>query len=138
MPTAALTMIRRVTSSILLLLFAGIYAIPLSAAILPTKTPDCCAGGMCLRAGHTAKQSAARKMMPDCPMHSHSSKHADLQSCSCRSRDGNVIGIGLYILPSPARYAISLVESPVITEAMENNPFIRQLPETPPPRNSLS
>jgi hypothetical protein len=129
-------MIRRIISSLLLLLLTGIYALPLSAGLL-AKGPDCCTDGMCARPGHTAKQTN-RSSMPKCPMHSQSSKHADLQSCSCRSHDGNVIGIGLYVLPFPARFAVSLKESPVSTKAVENDLFIRQLPETPPPRIPLS
>jgi hypothetical protein len=130
-----LTMIRRVASSVLLLLFAGIYAIPFAAALSPAKTPECCAGRMCARPGHMAKAPAARQTMPDCPMHSqHHNAVADCEANACQMHNYNAISVGLFVFFAPAGIARAQIQTSAAVAAFTPARLISQLPETPPPR----
>jgi hypothetical protein len=130
-----MTMIRRVTSSVLLLMFSAIYAMPLSAAILPVKASDCCAGGMCARPGHMAKPASAHQTMPDCPMHSqHHESSANYEACNCHPQNESAVLIGYFVLLAPVRVVRTMIQTQIVNPVMQQVIVISQLPETPPPR----
>jgi hypothetical protein len=135
MLTVETTMIRRLTGSVLLLVFAVIYALPLSAAFSPANPLDCCVGGMCARPGHMAKTAPARKATPVCPVRSF--QHSTMPCCeasACERHDDNVIYVGLFVLSAPMEISRPEIQTQVVPAELESMHPIFPLPETPPPR----
>ena len=129
------TMIRRMTSSVLLLAFGVIYVLPLSAALSPQKLADCCASGMCARRGHVAKPGNAREAMPDCPMHSHQNSTAPCcEASACEMHNDNAISVGLFVLATPMEISRPEFRAQVVPTELEPTHPIFPLPETLPPR----
>ena len=90
------TMLRRITTFLVLGALAGIYAFPLAAAIFPSGISDCCAHGMCPRMKHAAKTETEDDAMPDCAMNDQKSGAPVACKCvasPCETHTGKTISI---------------------------------------------
>ncbi|HXQ98518.1 MAG TPA: hypothetical protein VN774_08760 [Candidatus Limnocylindrales bacterium] len=131
--------LRRFNTFVVLAALAGIYAVPLAAAIFPADLPDCCAHGMCPRQRAEAKSQTSDDAMPDCPMHDQKSEPMSCcRACACSTSHDTAIGIGYYVLPAPTRVVFAESVSPFVGLASQFVPNITAVPDAPPPRTSLS
>lgn len=143
MIAGAIELLRRISTCLLLVALAGIYAAPLAAALAPTGM-DCCAAGMCLHSGHSGARQQSRgqnqshKKMANCEMGSQTGSMRECQMGACGSKNENVIRVALVVLSAPVMITHSPVEVPVSAQAFEPEHLISQIPETPPPRIILS
>lgn len=132
------TVLRRITTFVVLAAFAGIYALPLAAAIFPLGISDCCAHGMCPRMKQSAKTATEDDSMPDCAMNdqkSHAQTSCTCTASSCDTHTGNAIGIGYYVLPVPAKMVYAASVSTLISTHSQFSRPLSSVPEAPPPRN---
>lgn len=128
--------LRRITTFVVLTAFAGIYAVPLAAAIFPTVISDCCANGMCPRQRTEAKSQTSGEAVPDCPMHNQKSAPMSCcRACACSTSHDTAIGIGYYVLPAPTRVVFALSVSPFAGLASQFARNITSVPDAPPPRS---
>lgn len=131
---------RRITTFVLLIAVAGIYAVPLAEALALPGTPDCCANGMCPRMKHEAKPKAS-DAMPDCPMNDQNAGKSECCKCKasdCGTRSGNAVGIGYFFLQAPAKIFYAVVTSPLARAHSQVAQPLPNVPEAPPPRTQLS
>jgi len=120
----------------------GIYAVPLAAAF-SRDAMDCCAAGMCPRAGHSlAHHQEARQQthqeMANCGMDAQSGSMRKCEMGACETQEDNVVNVGLFVLSAPIRIVRSSMQVPVLLAAPQSEHSISQIPATPPPRTSLS
>jgi hypothetical protein len=131
-------MLRRITTFVVLGALAGIYAIPLAAAIFPLGISDCCAHGMCPRMKQAAKTETEDDAMPDCAMNDQKSGAPVACKCvasPCEARTGNTISIGYYVLPAPTRVVFAEPVSPFVGVSLQFARNITAIPDAPPPRS---
>jgi len=143
MIAGAIELLRRITTCLLLLALAGIYASPLAAAFAPAGG-DCCAAGMCPHPGHSHSRHSSEnreqshQKMANCAMGSQTSSAREYAMCACESKNENVIRAALVVLSAPVLITYSTVEVPVSPHEIEPEHLISRIPETPPPRTRLS
>jgi hypothetical protein len=128
-------MIRRVTSVALLLVLAGLQAVPLAGSLC-AATPNCCTGVMCPMHRHqTPDQQAPGKTHMDCAGNMPGD-HFNLEwsGCSCSDRRDRTVGLGFYVLSQPASLAVAFVTSSLAKPALEPELAASQTPDPPPPR----
>jgi hypothetical protein len=136
-------LLRRITTCLLLLALAGIYAAPLAAAFAPTGM-DCCAAGMCPLAGHSHSrhqaggQNQSHQRMPNCAMGSESGSMRECQMGACGSQHEDVVRVAPFVLSAPVQIIQSPVEASVSARPFEPEHLVSQIPETPPPRITFS
>jgi len=137
MSTGAFELLRRITTCLILVALAGIYAMPLAAAFASSDM-DCCVAGMCPRAGHSMSQHHTLKDMPDCAMGSLAGSMRQCEMGACDTHNDSPIRVGLFVLSAPMHVVRSSVHVPVLTPAPQQAHPVSQVPETPPPQISLS
>ena len=135
-------LLRRITTCAVLVALFGIYTVPLAAAF-SRDAMDCCAAGMCPRAGHSlAHHQVARQQthqeMTDCGMDAQSGSMRKCEMGACKTQEDNVVNVGLFVLSAPIRVVRSSVQVPVLLAAAQSEHSVSQIPATPPPRTSLS
>jgi hypothetical protein len=136
-------LLRRITTCLLLVALAGIYAAPLAATFAPTGA-DCCAAGMCPLQGHShtrqhsGSHNQSHQKMADCGMGSEASSMRMCEMGACGSKNENVIRVALVVLSAPVQLVHSPVEVSIPAQAFEPEHLVSQIPETPPPRITLS
>jgi hypothetical protein len=133
MCAGAFELLRRITTCLVLAALAGIYAMPLAAAFAPSDM-DCCAAGMCPRAGHSLSHRQTHNEMPDCAMGNESGSLRKCEMGACETQKDNVLNVGVFVFSAPMRVVRSSVHIPVAVSAPEPAHSVSQIPETPPPR----
>jgi|ERR1700722_7877241 len=143
MIAGAIELLRRITTCLLLVALAGIYAAPLAAAFAPTGT-DCCAAGMCPLHGHSDARhtsgghTQSHQKMPHCAMGSQSGSMRECEMGACGSQHEDVVRVAVFVLSAPMQIIQSPVQASVSPRAFEPEHLVSQIPETPPPRTLLS
>jgi len=138
MCAGAILLLRRITTCLVLLALAGIYAMPLAAALSPNAM-DCCTGGMCPRPGHAMSHHQTREEMPDCD--GMGTPGGSMRKCDMGARNTlkvSAVNVGLFVLSAPVRILRSAALVSISVTAPLPEYFVTQIPVTPPPRISLS
>jgi hypothetical protein len=131
-------MLRRITTCLVLVALVGIYAMPLAAA-LSSRAMECCATGMCPRPGRAmSHHHQTNEEMPDCAMGGQKGSLRKCEMAACNAQKDNAVNIGLFVLSAPTRIVTSAAQVPVLARAPLAAHPVSQIPETPPPRISLS
>ena len=143
MCAGVLILLRRITTCLVLAAFFGIYAMPLAAAFSPDAM-NCCVAGMCPRPGRAmahhqlASHVQSHREMADCGMGSPSGSLRKCAIGACETQKDTVVSVGLFVLSAPMGIVRSSVQVPVLAAAPKCEHIASQIPETPPPRISLS
>jgi hypothetical protein len=136
MGAGAIKLLRRITTCLVLVALAGIYAMPLAAA-LSLNAMDCCAAGMCPMPGRVMSHHQTHEEMPDCDGMARSA----MRKCDMGARNTQkvqAVNVGLFVLSAPIRILRSAVQVSLFVVAPQLERAIFSIPETPPPRISLS
>lgn len=139
----AILLLRRITACVVLTALFSLYGVPLAAAF-SRNAVDCCAAGMCPRPGrslahhHAVTHQQTHQEMPDCGMGGQKASMRKCEMGACETRKDNVVNVGLFVLSAPVPVVRSSVEVPVLMAAPQTERAVSQIPETPPPRTSLS
>lgn len=134
----AILLLRRITTCAVLLALAGIYALPLAAALSP-NVMDCCTAGMCPRPGRAMIRHQTPEQMQDCD--GMGSSAGSTRKCGMGARDTqkvSAVNVGLFVLSAPAKLARSSAKVLISVAAPVSEYFVSKIPVTPPPRISLS
>jgi hypothetical protein len=134
----AITLVRRITTCLVLVALAGIYAMPLAAALSPNAM-DCCTAGMCPRPGRTMSHHSSHEEMPDCD--GMGAPGASMRKCDMGARNTQkvqAVNVGLFVLSTPIGFVQSFVQVSTLVAAPLSEYVVSQVPVTPPPRLSLS
>jgi hypothetical protein len=138
MDAGAFELLRRITTCLVLVALVGIYAMPLAAA-LSSSAMECCTTGMCPRPGRAMSHHQTHEEMPDCDgMGAARGAIRKCEMAACNAQKDNAVNIGLFVLSAPMRIVRSAVQAPVLAAASRPAHTVSQIPETPPPRTSLS
>jgi hypothetical protein len=119
------------------LALAGIYAMPLAAALSPNAM-DCCTAGMCPRPGRAMSHHQTPEQMPDCDGMGSS---GSMRKCGMGARNTqkiSAVNVGLFVLSAPAKLVRSSAKIFISAASPLPEYFVSQIPVTPPPRISLS
>jgi hypothetical protein len=138
MSAGAILLLRRITTCLVLLALAGIYAMPLAAALSPNAM-DCCTGGMCPRPGRAMSHHQMREEMPDCD--GMGTPAGSMRKCDMGARNTikvSAVNVVLFVLSAPVRILRSAVLVSISVVAPLPEYFVSQIPVTPPPRISHS
>jgi hypothetical protein len=139
----AILLLRRIITCVVLVALVGIYAMPLAAAFSPNAM-DCCAAGMCPRPGrslahhHAINQQQSHRDAVDCGMGSQSGSLRKCEMGACSTEKNNAVNEGMFVMSTPMRVLRSAAQVPVLVAAAQAERVVSQIPETPPPRTSLS
>ena len=132
----AILLLRRITTCVVLIVLAGIYGMPLAAALSPNSM-DCCTAGMCPRPGRTMAHHQTNEEMPDCDgMATGSMRKCDMGAHN--TQKVSVVNVGLFVLSAPIRILRCMSQVPVMVTAPQLERAVSSIPDTPPPRISLS
>jgi hypothetical protein len=137
MGAGAFELLRRITTCLVLVALVGIYAMPLAAALSPSAM-ECCTTGMCPRPGRAMSHHQTHEEMPDCAKGEQKGSLRKCEMAACNAQKDNAVNIGLFVLSAPMRTMRSAVQVPVLVTASRPAHQVSQIPETPPPRISLS
>jgi hypothetical protein len=137
MSAGAIELLRRITTCLVLVALAGIYAMPLAAAFSPSGM-ECCTTGMCPRPGRAMSHHQTHEEMPDCAMGEMKGSLRKCEMAACNAQKDNAVNVGLFVLSAPIRIVTSAVHVPVLAQAPIAAHPGSQIPATPPPRISLS
>jgi hypothetical protein len=136
-------LLRRITTCVVLTALFGLYGVPLASAF-SRNAVDCCAAEMCPRPGRSlahhqvvAHQQSHQEMV-DCGMGAQSGSLRKCEIGACETQKDTVVNVGLFVLYAPMRVVRSSVQVPVLVAAPQAERALSQIPETPPPRTSLS
>lgn len=131
-------LLRRITTCLVLLALVGIYAMPLAAALSPNAM-DCCTAGMCPRPGRAMSHHQTHEEMPDCD--GMGGTAGSMRKCDMGAKNTQkvqAVNLGLFVLSAPVRIVRSATQVPVLVPAAQIEHIVSQIPDTPPPRISLS
>ncbi len=134
----AIILIRRITTCLVLVALAGIYAMPLAAALSPNAM-DCCTAGMCPRPGRTMNHHSSHEEMPDCD--GMGGAGGSMRKCGMGARNTqkvSAVNVGLFVLSTPIGIVRSFAQISILVAAPLSDYVVSQNPVTPPPRISLS
>jgi hypothetical protein len=134
----AILLLRRITTCVVLLALAGIYAMPLAAALSPNAM-DCCTGGMCPRPGRAMGHQQTREQMPDCDgmgAPARSMRKCDMGASN--SPKVQAVNVGLFVLSAPTKLVRSSAKALITVAIPISEYFVSHVPVSPPPRISLS
>ena len=131
----AILLLRRITTCVVLLALAGIYAMPLAAALSPNPM-DCCTGGMCPRPGRAMSHQQSREQMPDCDGMGSSLRKCDMGASN--SPKVQAVNVGLFVLSAPAKLVRSSAKTLITVATPISEYFVSHVPVSPPTRISLS
>jgi hypothetical protein len=137
MDAGAFELLRRITTCLVLVALVGIYAMPLAAALAPSAM-ECCTTGMCPRPGRAMSHHQTHEEMPDCAKGEQKGSPRKCEMAACNAQKDNAVNIGLFVLSAPMRIVQSVAQFPVLASASRPAHTVSQIPETPPPRTSLS
>jgi hypothetical protein len=138
MSGGTISLVRRITTCLVLVALAGIYAMPLAAALSPNAM-DCCSAGMCPRPGRAMSHHQTHEEMPDCD--GMGAPAGSMRKCDMGARNTqkvSAVNVGLFVLTAPMRIVRSAMHVPVLAQAPQTEYTVSQIPDTPPPRISLS
>jgi hypothetical protein len=131
-------LVRRITTCLVLVALAGIYAMPLAAALSPNAM-DCCTAGMCPRPGRTMSHNQMHEEMPDCDgMGGPGSSMRKCDMGSSNTQRVQAVNVGLFVLSAPIGVIQSFAQVSTLVAAPLSEYVVSQIPGTPPPRISLS
>ena len=133
----AIELLRRITTCLVLVALAGIYAMPLAAA-LSLNAMDCCAAGMCPMPGRGMSHHQTHEEMPDCAMGELKGSLRKCDMAACSAQRDNAVNIGLFVLSAPIQIARNAAQTPVLARPQLAAHPVSQIPDTPPPRISFS
>jgi hypothetical protein len=134
----AILLLRRITTCVVLLALAGVYAMPLAAALSPNAM-DCCTAGMCPRPGRSMSHHQTQEQMPDCG--GMGTPARSMRKCDMGARNAQkvqAVNVGLFVLSAPVRILQSSTQVPVLAVSPQLVRAMSSIPDTPPPRISLS
>lgn len=138
MDAGAFGLLRRITTCLVLVALVGIYAMPLAAALSPNAM-ECCTTGMCPRPGRTMSHHQTHEEIPDCD--GMGAARGSMRKCDMGAKDTQkvqAVNVGLFVLSAPIRILRSAVQVPVAVTAPRLVRALSSIPDTPPPRISLS
>jgi len=138
MCAGAILLLRRVTTCVILLALAGIYAMPLAAALSPNAM-DCCTAGMCPRPGRAMSHQQTHEEMADCDGMGTTTR--SMRKCDMGARNTQkvqAVNVGLFVLSAPMRLVQSAARVSILMAAPFSEYVVSQIPVTPPPRISPS
>jgi hypothetical protein len=136
-------LLRRITTCVVLTALFGLYGLPLATAF-SRNAVDCCASGMCPRPERSLAhrrplaQQHSHQEMADCGMGAQSGSMRKCEMGACEAQKDDVVNVGLFVLSAPMRIVNSSVQVQVLVAAPQAERTVSQIPETPPPRTSLS
>jgi hypothetical protein len=133
----AIELLHRFTTCLVLVALVGIYAMPLAAAF-SSSGMECCTAGMCPRPGRAMTHHQTHEEMPDCAMGEMKGSLRKCEMAACNAQKDNAVNIGLFVLSAPTQILRSAVQVSVFAQAPFVAHPVSQIPETPPPRISLS
>jgi hypothetical protein len=134
----AILLLRRITTCVVLLALAGVYAMPLAAALSPNAM-DCCTGGMCPRPGRSMGHHQTPEQMPDCD--GMGAPARSMRKCDMGARNTvkvQAVNVGLFVLSAPMNLVRNSAKVLITVAAPVSEYFVSKIPITPPPRISLS
>jgi hypothetical protein len=137
MSAGAFDLLRRITTCLVLVALAGIYAMPLAAA-LSSSGMECCTTGMCPRPGRLMSHHQTHEEMPDCAMGELKGSLRKCDMAACNAQRDNAVNIGLFVLSAPIQIARNAAQTPVLARPQLAAHPVSQNPDTPPPRISFS
>ena len=138
----AIILMRRITTCLVLVALAGIYAMPLAAAFSPNAM-DCCTAGNVSAAGTRDESSfvASRKCLT---ARNGRDRRFDAQvrMGARNTQKVSAVNVGLFVLSTPIGIVRSFAQISVLVAAPLSEYVVSQIPVTPPPRitspNSLN
>jgi hypothetical protein len=98
---------------------------------------DCCAAGMCPMPGRTMSHHQAHEEMPDCDGMARGSMRKCDMGAKNTEKD-NAVNVGLFVLSAPILILRSAAQVSVVITAPKLKRAFSSIPETRPPRISLS
>jgi hypothetical protein len=122
---------------VVLIALCGIYAMPLAAALSPDAI-DCCTAGMCPRPGRAMAHHQSHEEMPDCD---GMGSAGSMRKCDMGAHDTqkvSAVNVGLFILSAPMKIARDSAQVSLFVAAPQLERAVSSIPDTPPPRVSLS
>jgi|ERR1700733_1605072 len=137
MCAGAFELLRRITTCLVLVALAGIYAMPLAAA-LSSSAMECCTTGMCPRPRRTMSHHQTHEEMPDCAMGELKGSLRKCEMAACNAQKDNAVNIGLFVLSAPMQIVRSAEQLPIAVTAPVLERVLSSIPDTPPPRISQS
>jgi hypothetical protein len=137
MGAGAFELLRRITTCLALVTLVGIYAMPLAAA-LSSSAMECCTTGMCPKPGRAMSHHQTHEEMPDCAKGDQKGSVRKCEMGACNAQKDNAVNLGLFVLSAPMQIVRSAAQVPVLARAPLTAHPVSQIPETPPPRISLS
>jgi hypothetical protein len=138
MIAGAIQLLRRITTCLVLVALAGIYAMPLAAAF-SRNALDCCTAGMCPLPKHGVAHHHMHEEMPDCD--GTSATGGSVRKCdmaACDTLKTQAVNVGLFVLSAPTGIVRSSAHVPVLVSPSQSEHSVSKIPATPPPRISLS